>query len=231
VSREVLVAALVTVLVGELTGVSRWAADKVARWAARRIYLSNAQRAEERAEEWHALISESIPTSISALCFGLGLGVLALSYMTARRVATLGSLVSCASRMLSGSCMTGHDWNERHVTEQRAACLALMQAVSELKLQAADAGGDVKWIQFQAAHTQMQAARAAFLAPDLLADSAERLAVVAGQLADATAAQSSNGDQADVPAARQELEESVRVFWRAAVDMFRDLSQTGSTPQ
>jgi hypothetical protein len=231
VSREVVVAALVTVLVGELTGVCRWASDRVARWAAPRIYLSDVQRARERAEEWHAHISESIPTSISALCFGLGLGAMALAYMAARRVAALGSLIGCASRMLSGTGSTGHDWHERHVTEQRAACLALMQAASELKLQAADAGDDIRRIQLQAAHTQMQAARAALLAPDSLADSAERLAVVAGQLADATAARSSNGGQADVPAAYQELEESVRLFWRAAVDMFRDLSQTGSTPQ
>lgn len=44
------------------------------RWAAKRIYPSNPERAARRSEDWEALISESIPTNISRLCFGLGMG-------------------------------------------------------------------------------------------------------------------------------------------------------------
>ena len=219
---EVLIAVLATIVVDELIGVSRWVAGRVARWAARRIYLSDAERAKERAEEWHALVSESIPTSISALCFSLGLGVMALACMAARRVTALGSLVSRASKMLPDTNRTRYEWRERHITERRAACLSLMQAAGELKLHAADVGSSVDWIRQQAMHTQMRAARVALLAPDSLAEPAECLAVIAGRLADATAAGSIDTNDACVLAICQELDESVRAFWRAAVDTFRD---------
>jgi hypothetical protein len=99
---EVLAAVLAAILVSELTGVSRWAAAKVARWAARRIYPSNPERASGRAEEWQALISNPIPGSISALCFGLSLGAMALGRSAARRAATLAPAAAAGLMRLAG---------------------------------------------------------------------------------------------------------------------------------
>jgi hypothetical protein len=103
VSREVLVAILAAILVNELTGASRWTAGKVARWAARRIYLSNPERASGRAEEWQALISKSVSSNISALCFGLGLGAAALAYATARQATAFAPVAAIGLKSVAGT--------------------------------------------------------------------------------------------------------------------------------
>jgi hypothetical protein len=74
VIRDVIVGAIVAVVVNELTDVSSWLAVRITRWAAKRIYPVSPERAARRSEDWEALISESIPTKISKLCFGLGIG-------------------------------------------------------------------------------------------------------------------------------------------------------------
>ena len=71
---DILVAVVATLIVNEVTDVSPWIAIRLVRWAARHMYAANADRAARRREEWEALINESIPTKISKLSFGLGLG-------------------------------------------------------------------------------------------------------------------------------------------------------------
>lgn len=72
--RDVIVGVIVTVIITEFTDVSPWLAVKMTRWAAKRIYPTNPEKAARRSEDWEALIRESIPTNISRLCFGLGMG-------------------------------------------------------------------------------------------------------------------------------------------------------------
>jgi hypothetical protein len=103
VTLEVLAAIFAAILASELTGVSRWAAAKVTRWAARRIYPSDPARASGRAEEWQALISDSIPMNISALCFGLSLGVMALGRSAARHTAALAPAAAAGLMRLAAS--------------------------------------------------------------------------------------------------------------------------------
>jgi hypothetical protein len=229
VSHEVLVAVLVTVLVDELTGMSRWAAGRVAQWAARHSYPFDPERAKDRAEEWHELVTESIPTNISALCCGLGLGAAALARMAARRVKALAPLGHHALRLVPGTDGAGRRRRERQIAERRTACIDLVRAASELKIQALCAGDDTGRLRQQAASTQVQAAAVALLAPDPLAESAERLAVAAGCIADAAAAH--RGADRSLADSLRELDESIRAFRAAAVDMFRDLLQISPAPQ
>jgi hypothetical protein len=71
---DVIVAVVVTLIVNEMSDISPWLAVRVARWAAGKIYASNPEMAARRAEDWQGQIDESIPTKISKLCFGLGMG-------------------------------------------------------------------------------------------------------------------------------------------------------------
>jgi hypothetical protein len=87
-SREVLLAVVVTLIVNEVTEVSPWTAIRLVRWAAKHIYAGNTERAAQRAEEWEALIDESIPTKISKLFFGLGFGCAGLYCVAMRRAST-----------------------------------------------------------------------------------------------------------------------------------------------
>jgi hypothetical protein len=83
-SREVLVAVVVTLIVNEAIDISPWTAIRLVRWAAKHIYAGNTERAARRAEEWEAVIDESIPTKVSKLFFGLGFGCAGLYCITIR---------------------------------------------------------------------------------------------------------------------------------------------------
>jgi len=84
--RDVIVAAVAALIVNEVTDVSPWIAVRLVRWAAGQIYAANADRAARRKEEWEALVSESVPTKISKLIFGLSFGCAGLYCAAIRRL-------------------------------------------------------------------------------------------------------------------------------------------------
>jgi hypothetical protein len=120
--RDVIVAAVAALIVNELTDLSPWTAIRVARWAAGKIYADKPERAEKRAEEWEALISgESIPTKISKLLFGLGLGCFGLWCVLVGYVPTAASAVGRAIRSAAW-------WTYEHVAELLAMVTSLQLA-------------------------------------------------------------------------------------------------------
>jgi hypothetical protein len=101
--RDVIVAVVAALVVNELTDLSPWTAVRVTRWAAGKIYADNPDRAARRAEDWEALISgESIPTKISNLFFGLGMGCAGLWCMLIGYVPTVVSAMGRAVGRAAG---------------------------------------------------------------------------------------------------------------------------------
>jgi hypothetical protein len=236
VSREILVAVVVTLIVDEATGLSRWCATKLARWAAKHIYLADVERTKKRSEEWDALISKSIPTNIAALCFGLSLGAAAVACMVGRRAAVVVSAFSRLCAMPPGVRLAERD--ERRATEQRQASVALLRAASELRLLVTDAASsspdqlraNLREIRSQAVNTELQAANVALVAPDTLAMSAGQLAETARRLADA--AQNLGGDVGLTTRILDcaELDESMKTFLWSAVAASRGLADSDAFP-
>lgn len=128
---EIVLAAVVTLIVNEVTGVSPWLAIRLMRWAAMHIYATNADRAVQRKEEWEALISDSdsIPTDIAKLFFGLGLACTGLYWIMIRCVPSvletipeviggvvglldeeLGACIMCAWIVIGSTSMPFLDW-------------------------------------------------------------------------------------------------------------------------
>lgn len=236
VSREILVAVLVTLIVDETTGLSRWSAAKLAHWAANHIYPADVERAQKRAEEWDALISKSIPTNIAALCFGLGLGAAAVACMAKRRAAVIVSTLSRVYAVPPADRLA--ERNERRAAEYRQASLALLRAASELRLRVADTPHyspeylcvHLAQIRSEAVNTQLQAVNVALLAPDAPAGSAERLGEAASRLADATErAISDAGLMTSIPEFT-ELDQNMKAFKQDAVAVSRDLASSGTVP-
>jgi hypothetical protein len=236
VSREILIAALVTLFVEEATSLSRWSAVKLARWAAKHIYSADPERAQKRAEEWDALITKSIPTNIAALCFGLSLGAAAVAWTAARRATVIASALSRVYAVLRGVRLA--ELNECRVAEHRQASLALWSAASALRSLVGDTAqfnsedlcAHLAQIREQAANTQLQAVNVALLAPSALTGSAELLAETASRLADAAEKVSSAaGLMTSVPDFT-ELDESMRAFIQAAVAVSHDLASRGTVP-
>jgi plasmid stabilization system protein ParE len=124
-SREVLLAVVVTLIVNEVTEVSPWTAIRLVRWAAKHIHASNTERAAQRAEEWEALIDESIPTKISKLFFGLGFGCAGLYYIAMRRAPAARATLW---RLIRRFCRSAVE-----TVEQRVLAFVLV-AVDELPL-------------------------------------------------------------------------------------------------
>jgi hypothetical protein len=87
---EILLTVIATLIVNEATSFSPWLAIRLARWAAKRIYAANTDRAEQRKEEWEALIKgDSIPANISKLFFGLGFACAGLFCIAIRGLPTV----------------------------------------------------------------------------------------------------------------------------------------------
>ena len=233
-SREIMVAVLVTLIVEETSGLSRWSAAKLGHWAAKHIYLADTERGEKRAEEWDALITKSIPTNIAALCFGLSLGTAAVGCIAARRGAVIVSVLSRIYGVLTGDWLAEH--NERQMAEHRQASLALLNAASVLRLRIMDTGGfssehlhpQMAAIQKQVADTQLCAANVALLAPDKLSGSAERLAEAASRLADTALYSSRSARPVTARPEFAELDESMNAFLRDAVAVSGQLASRGS---
>lgn len=233
-SREILIAVVATMIVEEATGLSRWSAVKLARWAAKHIYRTDIERAKKRTEEWDALISKSIPTNIAALFFACGLVVMAVSCVAVRRVAVIVAALGRAYAALPGTDQA--ERTERRATEHRQASLALLKAASELRLLVAGTSqlnpdqlcAHLTELRNLTANTQLQAVNVALLAPDMLADQAERLADAAARLADVV--RNTNGDAelvADIPEFI-EFEESTKAFLKAAVTVSREFTSCDS---
>lgn len=226
-SQGVLVAVLATLIVNEVGGISPWIATRLARWAARNIYAADTVRADRRAEEWDALITESIPTNISALCFGLSLGGAAVGCLAMRRAASALSIFSHAIAELTGRHQAARDQRERLAEAQRQACLDLLRAAIQLRVQMAstahrhrnerDAQLEMQGLVLAA---QQQAATVMLLAPAVLANSAGELAAATARLATAA------GDSPDIritqlisPLDFSDLDERVAAFRRHAVEL------------
>ncbi len=89
-THEILLTVIATLIVNEATSFSPWLAIRLTCWAAKRIYAPDADRAEQRKEEWEALIrSDSIPANISKLFFGLGFACAGLFCIAIRGVPTV----------------------------------------------------------------------------------------------------------------------------------------------
>jgi hypothetical protein len=223
VSREILIAAIVTLIVDEATGLSRWSAAKLARWAAKHIYGTDIERAKKRAEEWEALTTKSIPTNIAALCFGLSLGAAAISCMIARKVTLIASALSPAYAALPGFRLVEQDENQ--LAECRGASLIVLKAANDFRLQAAsvvqctekDLDTHLALIRSLALETQLKATNSALLAPRALADPVERLAEAAIRLVEAAENNRSKGELPRETLDFTEFDESIKCFRQSAV--------------
>lgn len=229
---EVAVAVLGAVMADELTGGSRWTAARIAGWAARRIYRDNAARAAERAEEWTALISTTLPTNLAALCFGLGLAAAAIAYVITQYLGRVGSALRGSRAELPALLIAEHYRREHLAETQRVACLALLSEVSQLRLRTANAaavpakeiGLYLDDVRDLAAKVQLAAANVAMLAPQAQA-AAGRLAEAAKRVADAMAAERALIQRRRIrPPRFSELDETVQAFLQAAVDLRTDAS-------
>jgi hypothetical protein len=83
---DVIVGVVATLVATEATDFLPWISIRLVRWAARHLYTSDVELAKDRAEEWEAVIKESLPTNISKLLFGLGFSSAALYRITARHI-------------------------------------------------------------------------------------------------------------------------------------------------
>lgn len=136
--REIVLTVIITLIVGDLARSSRWSAAKVARWSAKRIYVSDSERADRRAEEWDGLVSDSIPSDISALCVGISLGAFAVACIAKRSVSRMASRCGRAFRRLSGRVGPMDGRTGFLLDDHRKASLALLEAAHELRLCLAD---------------------------------------------------------------------------------------------
>ncbi len=235
-SREVLIAVLVTLIVEESTGLSRWIAARMGQWAAKHIYLYDSERAKTRSEEWEALISKSIPANITALTFGLSLASAAVACILARRIAVAASSFRQVCVAPAGMSVTDRD--KRHVSDARQASFALFSAACELRLLAIEPlpfnpdlmQGRLKEIRARAVDTELRAADVALAAPDTLATPAGQLADVARRLAEAAQNLGCDDGQIIDHLSCAELDETTNVFLRSAVAMFRDLGDHDPGP-
>jgi hypothetical protein len=220
----VVVAFLVALVAGEATDGSRWVGIRLARWAARRIYHGNASRATARAEEWEAL-ALSLPTSLSAMCFGLGLASAGVACVVMRSVVALW-------RTSAGLRSTGaeRERRDRLADRQRAACLDLLSAVSQLRLRAATASrmpareidpylADIRVLT---AGVELAAANVVMLAPSTQV-AADRLTEASERLAHAMAAEREVGWRRLLSRPQfGKLDESAQAFLRAAVALLAE---------
>jgi hypothetical protein len=81
---EVLIAAMLAIVAAELLDVCAWAARRMVRWAARFNYV-DPERADQRAEEWAAIIDER-PTQILKLVTATFFVTAGLERAAARRL-------------------------------------------------------------------------------------------------------------------------------------------------
>lgn len=223
----VVVAVLGAVIADELTGGSRWAAAKIVRWAAKCIYRDNPERAVERAEEWAALIATTLPTNLTALCFGLGLAAAAIACLAAQCFGRVRLALHSTRPGLAALSVAERDRRGHLAEAQRVACLTLLTEVSWLRLRTSNAAAipakeidlymaDVRDL---AAKVQLAAANVAMLAPQTQA-SASRLAEAATRVADAMTAERALIQRRRVrPPRFGELDETTQAFLRTAVDL------------
>ena len=227
---EVVAAVLGAVMADELIGGSRWIAARIAGWAAERIYRDNPERAAERAEEWAALISTTLPTNLTALCFGLGLAAAAIGCVTARYLGRMGSALRGTRAELPALLIAERD-RQGHLAEvQRVACLTLLTEVSQLRLRTANATATppkeidlyLADVRDLAAKVQLAAANVAMLAPQAQA-AASRLAEAATRVADAMAAERALIQRRRIrPPRFSELDETAQAFLQTAANLRTD---------
>lgn len=226
----IVAAFLVALVAGEVTDGSRWIAARLARWAAWRIYREDAERAAARAEEWEALISTSLPTSISALCFGMGLAVAAVACVTIRCLGRVVNALRGTGVAPSGAGTAELERRDRVMQRRQTACLELLGTVSQLRLCAAgaarvrarDADLYLAEIRSLVAGVELAAANVAMLAPAAQV-AADRLAVASDRLADAMA--TGRGIDWRRRIRQQwfsELDEAAKAFLRVAVEISTD---------
>jgi hypothetical protein len=233
--REIVLTVIVTLIVDDLARSSRWSAAKVVRWSAERIYVSDSERAARRAEEWDGLVSDSIPSDISALFVGISLGAFAVACMARRGVTGVASRCRRACRRLPGRVAPRDGRAGFLLDDHREASMALLEAALELRLCLADdvqvplggTAGHLPAIRRLAADAQLRAANVALLGAGTLGESARKLGEAAGRLADevSRAGEAASGG-AGVPDV-SELDASIRAFQRRAAAVSRDLAGNG----
>jgi hypothetical protein len=234
VTREVVVAVVVTLIVGDAARSARWSSARLARWAAGQLYAADRSRAAERAEEWEALISETIPSDISAFCFGAGLAATAAARAFTRQAAHAFSSTRRSVMRVPWIRQARRNALNRRSDEHRQVSLSLLATASRLRLLLTDparrspehADGYLREIRRLAADAQLQAVHIAMLGPPRLAESAGRLAQAADDLADRAAAQAGDADAAEQADTGRlgEFDERTRDFQCAAVTVSHALS-------
>lgn len=240
-TREIVVTVVVTLIVGDLARSSRWSAARIARWAAARVYASDGERAARRAEEWDGLVSDSVPSDISAFCVGISLGFFAVACMAKRRAAGMASWCGRRYRQLSGRSLIRESGPGYLMDDPRAASLALLEAAHEFRLCLADnappspggTGGRLPTIRRLAADTQLRAANVALLGTGELGEYARKLGETAARLTDqAPQAVGGASQEAGVPDLSR-LDRSIRAFQRCAIAASQDLaaSQPAGPPE
>ena len=228
--RAVVAAVLVALITGELTNGSRWIAARIARWAATWIYHANAERAAARAEEWEALISTTLPTNLSALGFGLGLGAAAVACVIAQfPLRMVRAPLSGTRAELRAVEAVEQERRDQLVERQRAACLDLLSEVSRLRVRAGGATSvpakkinlylaDVRAL---AANVQITAANVALLVPSAQ-NAADRLAEASVCLADTIGADPANSRRHIRRPQFSELDIAAKTFLESAVTLLTE---------
>jgi hypothetical protein len=218
--QEVAVAVVVTLIVGDAARSARWSSAKLARWAARQIYAADQTRAGERAEEWEALITETIPSDISAFCFGAALAVTASAHAASRHAARAWRSMA----RLPGFRRIRPNESSWRLDEIRQASLSLLSAVIQFRLLLTDPesrsqeylDGHHREFRRLAAEARLQAVNIAMLSPAELAESAQSLARTADIIAGHATASVSR-------AHLTELDERTTVFQNTAIVVLRAL--------
>lgn len=231
-TREVVTAVLVTLIVGDVARSSRLLAAGLARWAAGRVYVADEERASRRPEEWDALVRESVPSDISAFCLGVSFAVFAVACLAGRRVRAMMSRALDAYARLTRVPPTSLGAVESRWEELRRAILALLASALELRQrfadgtsltpeQAASQGPDIRRL---AAAVQLEAASVSLLEPAGLGGPAERLAATAARLSDQAFPPGGNATPVTGTLDLRALDRSISAFRQRAVAASRDLA-------
>jgi hypothetical protein len=232
VTREIAITVLVTLIVGDAARSSRWFAASLAHWAAERIYVADDERAGRRPEEWDALVRESVPSDISALCLGISLAVFAVACIAGRRVRTLTARARDAYARLTRVPAASLDPIGSRWEEHRNVSLALLESALELRLRLADswslnpedAASQRPVIRRLTADVKVQAVNVSFLDPAILGELAVNLATVASRLTDRVFPPCGATAQATVTLDLTTLDESIDAFQHGVLVVSRDLA-------
>ena len=222
---------LVTLIVADIARSLRLLAASMARWAAERIYVA-AGRDSRRPEEWEALVRESVPSDISALCLGISFAVFAVTCLTGRQVRSVMARARDSYARLTEIPVTSLDPAASHWEEHRKVSLALLASALEMRERLADAqslsqeeaDSRRSAIRRLSAEIQLQAANASLLDPATLGGPAGRLGTVAARLADQAFPPSGVAVSATGMLDLSALDKSISAFKHRAAAVSRDLA-------